>query len=134
MRKLFIVLAVLILSVTACQAAPTNEIRVVARDFSYDLPLIEIRAGELVRLTLENAGALEHDLVITRIPLAGKDEHSMEHSTRGHESADADFHVSAQPDGSSYIEFTAAEPGVYAFFCSVEGHKEAGMTGTLVVK
>jgi uncharacterized cupredoxin-like copper-binding protein len=27
-----------------------------------------------------------------------------------------------------------AEPGEYEFHCSVPGHKEAGMTGTLIVQ
>ncbi len=32
------------------------------------------------------------------------------------------------------IEFTPTKPGTYEFFCTVAGHKEAGMVGTLVVK
>jgi uncharacterized cupredoxin-like copper-binding protein len=31
------------------------------------------------------------------------------------------------------IEFTPSQPGEYEFFCSVPGHKEAGMRGTMVV-
>ena len=31
------------------------------------------------------------------------------------------------------VEFTPSTPGEYEFFCTVAGHKEAGMVGTLIV-
>jgi uncharacterized cupredoxin-like copper-binding protein len=32
------------------------------------------------------------------------------------------------------LEFASTVPGTYEFYCTVVGHKDAGMTGTLIVK
>jgi uncharacterized cupredoxin-like copper-binding protein len=44
-----------------------------------------------------------------------------------------DLHFFARAGESSTLEFTALEPGTYEIFCSIEGHKEAGMIGKLIV-
>jgi uncharacterized cupredoxin-like copper-binding protein len=44
-----------------------------------------------------------------------------------------DVHMSTMPGGSTTIKFTPQEAGEYEVFCTVEGHKEAGMIGKLVV-
>jgi nitrite reductase (NO-forming) len=44
-----------------------------------------------------------------------------------------DAHMSTMPGGSTTIKFTPQEAGEYEVFCTVEGHKEAGMIGKLVV-
>ncbi|MFP3361613.1 plastocyanin/azurin family copper-binding protein, partial [Planococcus sp. SIMBA_143] len=43
------------------------------------------------------------------------------------------FHLHAQANSSNQLEFLPTEKGVYEFFCTVPGHKENGMTGTLIV-
>ena len=52
--------------------------------------------------------------------------HNFEIEELGAASGDLD------PDGSITVTFTA-EAGTYEYFCSISGHKEAGMTGTLTV-
>ncbi|HEY1355327.1 MAG TPA: plastocyanin/azurin family copper-binding protein [Solirubrobacterales bacterium] len=37
-------------------------------------------------------------------------------------------------EGSSTVSLKGLKPGKYTFFCSVPGHREAGMEGTLVVE
>jgi plastocyanin len=39
-----------------------------------------------------------------------------------------------QDGGTSEITITIDEPGEYEFYCSVPGHREAGMVGTLIVE
>lgn len=36
--------------------------------------------------------------------------------------------------GSTQITFTADQKGTFQFYCSVDGHRELGMVGTLVVQ
>jgi len=94
-----------------------------------------VKVGESVQLTINNVGALEHDFVIEQIDAATKviqDSGSEKHHAHG-AAENYDLHVSAQVGETSMIEFTVNEPGTYQFFCSVPGHKDAGMVGELTV-
>lgn len=134
MKALQLLMVLTAVSLAGCQPAAQTEITLVASDLAYDNARLEVPANQPVHLVLENTGALEHDFVITDIAVSGMEEHSSGHDTHGEASVDADLHVSAAAGKSSTLEFTALEPGEYEFFCSVPGHKEAGMTGILIVK
>ena len=45
-----------------------------------------------------------------------------------------DVHVAADGGGTAEGGFRADEPGRYTYYCSVPGHRDAGMEGTLVVR
>lgn len=75
---------------------------------------ITVKRGTPVRLTLTSTGALEHDWVVDN--LDGKK-----------------VEVHAAPNASATVEFTPMAAGSYEFHCSIPGHREAGMKGTLVV-
>lgn len=75
---------------------------------------------------------------------SGEDEHMDEHAEEGEhmeetgmdehaDHAEYAIHALTQPGGSTTIKFTALEAGEYEIFCTVQGHKEAGMIGTLIV-
>ena len=135
-KKIFLFLSTIFL-ITACAggADPKTEITLDLMDFSYSSPSITVTAGQPVLLTLENKGLVEHDFVIEKVDVTTKiiqDSGSEEHQAHGVE-ADFDFHVATQVDETSIVQFTILEPGTYTFFCSVEGHKEAGMIGELTV-
>ena len=127
---------VLILLLSACAATqPSTEINVEATDFAYSPLSITIPAGQPVTLVLKNSGNVEHDFVIDRInvtDIESTDSGSAEHHQMGHES-EYDLHFFAKAEETATVRFTALEPGTYEIFCSVEGHKEAGMIGELIV-
>jgi uncharacterized cupredoxin-like copper-binding protein len=52
----------------------------------------------------------------------------------GNMTTEPQLHVAAMMGQTGVLEFTPTKPGTYEFFCTVAGHKEAGMVGTLVVK
>lgn len=82
-------------------------------DLAFDTDTLDASAGE-VTIALDNPATLEHDVAIER---------------DGEEIAKSDL-VS---EGTT--EVTAElEPGEYVFYCSVPGHREGGMEGTLTVK
>jgi nitrite reductase (NO-forming) len=62
-------------------------------------------------LTLLNAGVVEHDVTVSS----------------------AGFSLLARVGQTTTGDFTFDKPGVFDFFCSIPGHKDSGMKGTLTV-
>ena len=44
------------------------------------------------------------------------------------------FHAAATAGGTAELVFEADEAGEYTLFCTVPGHRELGMTATLVIE
>jgi len=88
-----------------------REVRIVARDFSFSPNQVRLAAGATVNLVLANQGDALHDLTI---PALG-------------------FRLEAPAGATATGALTVPRPGTYEFFCSVPGHRDAGMSGTLVV-
>jgi len=78
---------------------------------TFDQAEIRVKVGETVALRLDNADNIPHSFNI-----------------------DA-FNVHApMPSGKSGLAlFKPTVPGTYIFYCSIPGHREAGMVGTLIV-
>lgn len=86
-------------------------------------------------MALRNAGKVEHDFVIDKINVTdvqASDGDPAEHHQMGDE-PEYDLHFFAQAGETASLQFTAMEPGTYEIFCSIQGHKEAGMIGKLIV-
>ncbi len=101
-------------------------------DIKYSTTSLAVKAGEVIEVSLENKGSIEHDFSISKLPgekafrAKGKEQSV---STKSHE-----VHAHFNPGESGTVRLRVAEPGTYEFFCSVAGHKEAGMKGTLTVQ
>ncbi|HXF73667.1 MAG TPA: cupredoxin domain-containing protein [Actinomycetota bacterium] len=88
------------------------ELEVTARDLAFSPAEPSVTAGETVNVVLRNEGAAFHDLAI---PTLG-------------------FRLEAGPGETAAASLTVPTPGRYRFLCTVPGHAEAGMTGTLVAR
>jgi uncharacterized cupredoxin-like copper-binding protein len=111
----------------------TTDIKVSIEDeFNFDPNTLSAKSGEEVALTFENTGTLDHAFVILK---EGVDlEHAAEEDEEElHEELILEIHEI--PSGESVTEtFTVpSEPGDYAFICTIPGHAEAGLVGTLTV-
>lgn len=91
-------------------APGARTIEVSGTSFEYDMPTIEATVGEDIEISL-TADDVEHDFIIDEF----------------------EAHVSAEPGEAASGGFTASEAGEYTFYCSVPGHRDEGMEGTLVV-
>lgn len=134
-RKIVLTVVVVFL-LASCDGSspPQSELTVVATDFAYDPATITVRVGEPVTLTLENLGKVEHDFVIDTIRVTNievSDSGPAEHHQM--DQPDYDLHFFAKAGESANLKFTAIEPGTYEIFCSIQGHKEAGMIAELIV-
>ncbi|TXI54910.1 MAG: hypothetical protein E6Q57_01720 [Mycobacterium sp.] len=87
-----------------------RRIEVGATSFEFDPDEITVTAGEDVAIVLSSDDLL-HDFTID----------------------DIDVHVAAERGESAEGGLRADEPGRYTYYCTVAGHREAGMEGTLVV-
>lgn len=89
--------------------APTAEF--VAIDIAYEQAPSEVPAGPVVA-TLQNNGAIEHNVVIEELD---------------------DRKILDAPGGGSDRAEVEFEPGDYTYYCDIAGHRAAGMEGTLTV-
>lgn len=134
LKKVFPVLLAVFLSACAGGVAPTK-VTVTMTEFGFEPNVIQTVAGSPVELTLVNKGAIEHDFVIEVIPVADvSSSNSGEHHMSTDEHSEYDLHTSTAAGETSTLTFTPTEPGTYQIICSVPGHKDAGMTGELIVK
>ena len=141
MRRTMLLLLFVGLFGVACggneEATTVQDVSLTATDIAYDATQLAVPANQPVRLTLENDGVLEHDFTIREIAVA--DVHApAESEADGHAMSedvhDLALHVAAPANGGqAVLEFTPTEAGEYEYYCTVSGHKEAGMVGTLVV-
>lgn len=120
-------------SSTARDAKPAP-LQVTVRGTEMQFVPAEVRAsvGQRVVVVFENRGTTEHDLNFVGVPASGvKAPKSAAHGTTGH--SGSDVHVAVKAGGNATLEFVPQKKGTYEFVCTVPGHKDAGMKGTLRV-
>ncbi|MEM7118222.1 MAG: plastocyanin/azurin family copper-binding protein [Chloroflexota bacterium] len=96
-------------------------------EFVYDPASLTVSAGSLVTINFENVGVLEHNwlLISERTePVDATEADAMAGATTGELGAGE----------SKSITFSAPPAGTYTYVCTVAGHAEAGMLGTLVIE
>ncbi len=149
---------VLTLALVACSSdSPTRSggstTSVVATDLAFQPKELEVPLNQPQKVRLENKGKLLHDWTVQKIAVTGvKESGSAAHGMGTHGASPgagmggmmsgtsapnangASLHVAAAPGASAMIEFTATEAGAYVFYCTVPGHREAGMEGKLTVR
>jgi plastocyanin len=90
-----------------------REVVVEGDEFKFIPDSVNLKAGEKVRIVFKNIGRAPHNLIIEGLNIGSR--------TIGGGQTDS-------------FEFTAPSSGTYTFFCSVPGHREAGMEGELKVE
>lgn len=150
MRIKFTFLAILPLLLAACSGlagqSSLQTITVEAQGMHYQPASLEVTAGQPVEIIFTNHDSVDHDFSILEFPVvSGAGAPVVEASpVPGHDMSGMAgmggtggvpaLHMAAAMGSTSTLKFIASRPGSYTFYCTVAGHKEAGMVGTLVVK
>lgn len=114
--------------------ASAQEVRVVMSDtLRFEPAEVRVKAGQPVVVVLDNSkGSALHDFTIDDIPVTGvHGEDGAEHGMGGDEAA---VHMALAPGKKDEMRFVATEAGEYEYYCTVPGHAEGGMKGTLIVE
>jgi plastocyanin/mono/diheme cytochrome c family protein len=93
------------------QPAEGGAATIEAQDVAFSTDALTVKPGDTIEMT--NVGALEHDFVVD------------------------DLGIKEVAAGGESVTITIPEdaaPGEYEFYCSVPGHKESGMVGTLTIE
>jgi plastocyanin len=91
----------------------TSKVSADAAEFTFTPSALEAKAGDVLEVTLVNKGTIEHDLTIDALGIKA---------------------YAAVGKTATATTEAALTAGTYEFYCSIAGHKEAGMVGTLTVK
>ena len=119
------------------EAAPKDALYLVEMtNFAFTPAVLEVNAGEVLEIAIQNIEPLLHDFTIDKIDadvhisyLGGTGQHAHAEAER-----DADVHFALTEPGTGVVHIKIHEPGEYVIYCSVPGHREAGMEGTLIVR
>ncbi len=120
--------------------AETADLTVSAFDLGFDPDSLTVEAGQKVRLTFVNDGAMEHDWEVTGLTASdftviSQPEPFSERLTEllAEKQAANIPYAGGAAGQEMVIEFTPDESGEYEMVCLVPGHKEAGMAGPFIV-
>ena len=93
--------------------AGATQLTVAARDVRFTPADVRVTAGQTAALTFRNDDPVFHDWEVQGL---------------------ANVDAGARPGQTRKIRFTIDDAGTYRILCTVPGHAEAGMVGTLVVE
>ena len=104
----------------------------IGEGYRFDPPSLTVQAGKPVAIVVHNKQAMVHDWTVQKIAVRDlKITSSYRPEPAGNGPG---LHLAVPPGGVGKLEFTPIEKGSLAFFCSVPGHRESGMVGTLTVQ
>lgn len=90
-----------------------NEIVLTAKDFSITPNKVNVKKGDKLKITFKNEGLFAHNFSINGLGV------KIESVKSGEESS---------------VDITATKIGEFQFECTVDGHKDLGMQGTITVE
>src|SRR5688572_15475396 len=99
---------------------------------SYEPARIEVKRGEQIRFVLKNAGELAHEFVLASTA------DNLKHAALMQKYPDMEHDdpngKTLQPQGNAEILWRFTKRGEFEYGCLIPGHREAGMTGKVIVK
>ena len=88
-----------------------TDLTVTATEFKFSPATLQVPVGKKITVTFFNNGTVDHDLTLDAFGVK----------------------IQAGPGKTAKGDFTPDKPGTYDFYCSIPGHKDAGMRGNFTV-
>ena len=95
------------------RTAAIKEISVTGNEFLFTPKNIGVSKGDTVKIMFTNTGKYPHNFTISDLNVQTK---------------------TVSPGQSDTVTFTADKAGTFTYMCTVPGHADKGMTGTLTVE
>ena len=93
---------------------------------------VEVKRGEQIRFMIRNSGLLAHEFILATT------EENLKHAEEMKKNPEMEHDdpngKSVEPGKNSEIVWRFTKAGQFEFGCLIPGHREAGMTGTIIVK
>lgn len=97
---------------SADASAGPADIKVTAKEYRFEPADLVVDAGKPYVVEVENIGSIPHDLTVRK----------------------GDFKLTVSRNKTARKTLTVDQPGTYEIYCSLPGHKSAGMHGELTVR
>ena len=94
-------------------SATMQEVSVSGTEFAFTPSTITVKKGQEVKLTFKNNGQYPHNFTVSELGVATN---------------------TVEPGGETTITFTPDKTGSFTYVCTVPGHADRGMKGTLTVE
>jgi nitrite reductase (NO-forming) len=98
---------------TVTPTGNTTQISVTGTEYNFSPSTLNVKIGDSVVITFVNAGAFPHNLSIPDLNVSSQ---------------------TIQPGEQTKVTFTPSQTGTFSFMCTVPGHADRGMVGTIIVK
>ncbi len=134
-------------------APQAQKVAITGTEFRFTPNRITLRRGVRTQLTVRNAGKIPHEFMLYTPPMAGMqmrenmEAYAQENTYfqgigpvavtftgRGSVEMMTLIRVELKPGQSAVIEFTPRKAGTFEVGCHIQGHYEAEMKGSLVVR
>lgn len=93
--------------------AAMQQITVTGNEFSFNPSTITVKAGQQVQVIFKNTGQYPHNFTLADLNVQTK---------------------TIQPGQQDMVTFTPTKTGSFTYICTVPGHADRGMKGTLTVQ
>jgi len=128
-KTLALFLFLIAASLSACQEnTPSTRIDLELSDFLINPDRLIVPAGSEISLHVSNTGSITHDFTVMEIGANVGDRYDQEDQNNVY------WEIEVRSGETMTVQFLSPdEPGTYQIVCSMPGHVQAGMLGSLEV-
>ncbi|HEY7644171.1 MAG TPA: cupredoxin family protein [Hyphomicrobiales bacterium] len=117
-------------------AKPAREIALIMKEADGKMLFapneISVKKGEQIRFRVKNEGEIDHEFVLATL------ESNLKHAREMEKNPDMEHDEPNSkrlaPGKSAEVLWKFSKAGTFDFSCLIPGHRQAGMTGTVIVK